>query len=315
MVDPMDDIAKQARQGSVSAIIQVLNQKLADSGVRTRAILSDGVLQLLCEAAQPNQLEQTTLVPSIRQTLESLQPRNIRKVTINSRIVREQQLLWLEEINRDPDHQLLWSEQIALKKPNPFRRLVEDWQIGRSEAAKAISPTLSPRFNREKQLFRRGIIGGTGLSLLLLLVGWRMYEWLGDRSQTVTQPRTQPSVTQGAENRSIENTTLTASESVTATIAASPSVTPAPSVDPFVQAVRIAEQAVSDGQVAQSSADWLDLASRWQRASDLMTQISPDDNRYPTAQDRIELYRQNSEAALQEAQKRRSAGASPTAVN
>ena len=53
MVNSVNDIAKQARRGSVSAIIQILNEKLADSGVRTRAIFEDGILQLLCEAPTP----------------------------------------------------------------------------------------------------------------------------------------------------------------------------------------------------------------------------------------------------------------------
>ncbi|HEY9656945.1 MAG TPA: hypothetical protein V6C65_00670, partial [Allocoleopsis sp.] len=61
----MDDIARQARQGSVSAIIQILNEKLADSGVRTRAMFAQGVLQLLCEAQRPDQLEQPTLVSQV----------------------------------------------------------------------------------------------------------------------------------------------------------------------------------------------------------------------------------------------------------
>jgi hypothetical protein len=53
MRDPMDDIAQQARQGSVAAIIQTLNEQLVDVGIRTRAVLADGILQLLCEAAIP----------------------------------------------------------------------------------------------------------------------------------------------------------------------------------------------------------------------------------------------------------------------
>ncbi|MBE9179792.1 hypothetical protein IQ268_14575, partial [Oculatella sp. LEGE 06141] len=194
MVDPIDDIAHQARQGSVSAIIQILNQKLADSGVRTRAILSDGILQLLCEAPRPEQLEQPTLVPQIRQILESIQPRNIHRVSINSRIVREQQLLWLDEINRDPDSQLLWSEQVTLKKSNPFKRFSEDWQFGRSQAAKAIMPKVgSGKSTREKRQFRRGIIGGTGISLLVLLAGWGLYEWLEERPEQQTQATPTPS--------------------------------------------------------------------------------------------------------------------------
>lgn len=100
MVDPIDDIVRQARQGSVSAIIQVLNEKLAGCGIRTRAMFDQGVLQLLCEAADPDQLERSIVVPQVQQILQSLQPRNVRRVNLNSRIVREQQLLWLEEIGR-----------------------------------------------------------------------------------------------------------------------------------------------------------------------------------------------------------------------
>jgi hypothetical protein len=50
MADRINDIIWQARQGSVAAIIQVLNESLVLSGVRTRAVFADGVLQLLCEA-------------------------------------------------------------------------------------------------------------------------------------------------------------------------------------------------------------------------------------------------------------------------
>src|SRR3712207_5753258 len=125
MHDPMDDIARQARQGSVAAIIQTLNERLADAGVRTRAVFADGVLQLLCEAALPEQLEQSVTVAQIKQILEEISPNNIRRVKINSRIVREQQLLWLEEIMRDPDNQLLWSEEIVLAKPNFFKQLLD----------------------------------------------------------------------------------------------------------------------------------------------------------------------------------------------
>lgn len=89
-----------------------------------------------------------------------------------------------------------------------------------------------------------------------------------------------------------------------------PALTPAPSppaptpeVDPFVQAVRLAEQAAEDGKAADTRAEWLALASHWQRASDLMATVPPEDPRYPTAQDRVQAYQANSEAALGEAQK------------
>jgi hypothetical protein len=282
MVNSIDDVARQARQGSVSAIIQVLNEQLADSGVRTRAILSDGVLQLLCEAAKPEQLEQVTLVDRIRQILESIQPRYIRRININSRIVREQQVLWLEEINRDPKHQLLWSQEITLTQSNVFKRLLEDLLDEQQTSARALRKAV--RESKEHRQFWRGIIGGVSFSLLLLIAGWIASDRFGVRFW--------PSIQAG-----------------TTTSALKPSLTSPPSAsaapDPFVQAVRLAERAVQDGQQAKTRADWLDLASRWQRAADLMSQVLPTDERYQTARDRLQLYGNYSKAAQVKAEQQR----------
>lgn len=279
MVDSIDDIARQARQGSVSAIIQILNEKLADSGVRTRAIFDQGVLQLLCEAPTLDQLDQPVLVERVRTILESIQPRHIRRVKINSRIVREQQLLWLEEINRDPERQILWSEDITLNRANPMKRLVEDWQSDRTKPTQSLPKTVRPSRN-SGQFWRGMVVGGGSLGLLLLLLGWAVSDWLGLRPQMQHLQAVAPPVATPV----------------------SPS-SPPPSTDPFVQAVRLAEQAVADGKAASTSADWLDLASRWQRASDLMAQVPANDSRYKTAQDRIQLYAQNSKASLEQATK------------
>lgn len=281
MVDPIDDIARQARQGSVSAIIQTLNDKLADSGVRTRAMFDQGVLQLLCEAPTPEQLEQPVLVPQVKQILEALQPRNVRRVNINSRIVREQQLLWLEEIKRDPTNQLLWSEEITLDRSTFFQRLLQDRQDNRSEFSRTNLPKASPRLLREKKVFWRGLLGGASLSVFLLLLGWALYSWLN------------PRLSQGQSNQAA---------APTANSSPAPAAPAQPTVDPFAEAVRLAEQTVSAGQAAQTSAEWLEVASRWQRASDLMAQIDAQDARYAVAQDRVQLYRKNSEAALEQAQ-------------
>jgi hypothetical protein len=279
MRDPMDDIAQQARQGSVAAIIQTLNEQLADVGVRTRAVFAGGMLQLLCEAAIPEQLEQSVLVGKIRQILEEIAPRNIRRVKINSRIVREQQLLWLEEIMRDPENQLLWSEQIVLAKPNLFKQLLESRKNHQTTSRKKPTwPKGSSRYLREKNRYWRGIYSGVGLSLLLLFVGlfvgWLLNELLAPK------PRPNP----------IPKSSLTA--------AASP--------DPFAQAVRIADQASVAGQTVKTSAQWLDVAAKWQRASDLMGSVKSNDRRYKTAQGRMKLYRQNSETAQKQAAQRRS---------
>ena len=267
----VNDIQGQARQGSVAAIIQVLNEKLTDDGIRTRAVIADGMLQLLCEAATPDQLPQTEVVERVRTILEDLAPRNIRRVNINSRIVREQQLLWYEEITRDPEEHLLWSEVITLKQPHYLKRL---WQDVRQPRRRYPTPQSGPvrRQPGQRQMFWRGLMGGASLCLFLLLVGWAMKNRFGITLSFNPQP--------------------------TATEVGEEAPAPPPQQDPFVQAVRLAEAAVTDGQSAETAAAWLDLAARWQRAADLMAEVQPDDPRYPTAQDRVELYRQNSEQAL-----------------
>jgi hypothetical protein len=270
MYDPMDDIARQAHEGSVAAIIQTLNEQLADAGVRTRAVFEDGVLQLLCEAASKEQLEQSVLVPQVRRILEDVAPRNIRRVKINSRIVREQQLLWLEEISRDPENQVLWSEEIILAKPNLFKRLAEGAKNRQTVARKKPTlPNVSSRNVRHKSPFRRGIISGVSLSLLIILLGWLLYHWLGPK---------------------LNDQISTQAQSVSS--AAS---------DPFVQAVRLAEQASTAGRTVKTRAQWLDLAAKWEQAADLMSQVKPNDGRYKTAQGRMKLYRKNSELAQKQA--------------
>jgi len=291
MIQSIDNIARQARQGSIAAIIQILNDKLADSGVRTRAMLDGGVLQLLCEAASPDQLEQTPLVERIRYLLESIGPHNIHRVNINSRIAREQQLLWLEEIQRDPEQQLLWSQEVRLKRPNPLKRWWEDRQLARFDAAMTPLPRSESKSQKASRHFWRGmIVGGSSLGLLLLLVGWAVSDWLGVRPDAL--------FSQSANEVPAEPEPQT---SPVAT-APSPAATAPTPADPFVEAVRIAERAAADGQTATSPAEWLDLASRWQKAADLMAQVSADDGRYATAQNRIQLYGDNSQAAQEKAE-------------
>lgn len=274
MPPTIDDIDLQARQGSVAAIIQLLNEHFADEGIRTRAIQDNGILQLLVEAPTADALPQETVVDEVRQVLESISPRGINRVNINSRIVQEQQLLWLDDIKRDPEKSLLWSEPITLKRPNPVARL---WREVR--APRQRNPFLDDVYKKKpvssRSAFWRGLIGGASLALLVLLVGWATKDWLG------------------LELRSLGN-------------APAPPADPAPPAgqDPFVLAVRIAQQSVEDGKLATTAADWLDLAVRWQRASDLMAEVPPEDERYAIAQDRVKSYAANKAMALGEAEKR-----------
>ncbi|MFW6358459.1 MAG: hypothetical protein ACOC0N_04495 [Chroococcales cyanobacterium] len=281
MVNSRDDIAQQARQGSVAAIIQVLNEKLAQMGVRTRAVRSEGILQLLCEASTEQQLEQSQLVSRIQEILEAIAPRNIRQVNINSRIAREQQLLWLEEINRDPESQLLWSEKITLKKPNILQRL----KPKSSQRPTVLGATASNSKVKLSSLRRnrgghwRGIVGGVSVSLLIFWLGWLF----SDRLQPILQEIVRP----------------------TPEKLPSPDAVASPNSDSFSEAVRLAQEAWQKGEQATTAAEWLELAAKWERAADLMNAVGANHPRYDTAQDRVVLYRFYSQQSQENAEKLR----------
>ncbi len=295
-MNPANDIRKQAHQGSVTAIIQVLNQDLADLGVRTRAVFDGGVLQLLCEADTPSQLSPDTLPDRVKVILESLAPRGVRRVNVNSRIVREQQLLWLDEINRDPD-KLLWSKEVTLTRPNFLTTILEDLQESLTPTPEAIGG-LSPRQAREKRQFWRGILGGIGVTIVLLGGGLVIYQLLKGNSNTAstntagnsnlsTPGKSDPPP--AAQTEAPQKPTGTSS---TPTTAAS---------DSFATAVRLAEEAAAAGTKAQGAEDWKSIAEKWGKASELMGQVPPGDKNYTKAQDRTTRYKNNQASALTKA--------------
>jgi len=289
MTNPIDDIARQAREGSVASIIQILNDELAQIGVRARAVFADGVLQLLCEAATPQLLEESSLVDRVREILERISPHNIRRVNINSRLVREHQLLWLEEISRDPDNQLLWSQEIKLRKPNLFKRLATAHHERQALSGKRALPRMAiPRSMQQPRQFQRGIVGVISLTVLLLAAAAAIHKGLNSQVPNSTQATTQAVAT--APSSEAKPALKISKETVNS------------AVDSFAQAVRVAEQAATEGKTAQSREDWLVVAAKWQQASDLMAAVSSKHPRYTTAQNRTALYRQNSDKAQQEAQ-------------
>lgn len=273
IVNAVNDIYKQAHQGSVAAIIQVLNDKLSDSGVRTRAIFANGILQILCEATTSDQLDQATLTDRIRKILESISPRNIRRVNINSRIVREQQLLWFEEINRDPNGQLLWSQEIALRRSNFVKGVIEDLRETFSDRDD-IPKTLSPQAVREKRQFTKGILGGVFISAAVLAAGWGVYAWnqgelfAGEQTQNqaVAQPQWKQTIKQDG--------------------------------DSFATAVRVAERAAKSSGAAKTPAQWQEVADMWGMASRLMSEVPNSHPRADVAKNRTASYRKNQEIAL-----------------
>lgn len=296
MVDRIQEIAQQARQGSMAALIQYLNERLSPVGVRTRAVFAEGVLQLLCEAATVEQLEQEQLVERIQAILEELSPRNLRRINLHARLAREQQLLWLEEISRDPENQLLWSEEITIVPPSFLKQLRQQMQteekapIRKKEIAADLARSHALGKKRPKSYWH-GMMGGIIFSVFALGGALAWYIWYN-----------RTDVAQENNNTNVE-AILPVSPSVS--VQAEPPVTaassPAPAVDDFIAAVRLAESAALLGQEATGSAEWLKLAAQWQEAADLMAQIPPDDPRYPTAQERVQQYRQNSEIAQQQA--------------
>lgn len=303
MVNQINDIASQASQGSIAAIIQVLNEKLAHSGVRTRAVFDSGVLQLLCEARTKESLEKSSLVQKIKQILESIAPRNVHRVNINSRIVREQQLLWLEEINRDPENQLLWSEQITLKKPNVLKRIIRDFQENKKESQKLQLP--QPQSSRHliisnkskpKKSFLGGMMNVFGLCLLILSAGWLTYYFLGSRIKNLIETATlkyeSPNESEIKSSKiDINNNQLNTPQAASQNL----------QDDIFYTAVRIANQAVEDRKTANTSDKWLDVAEKWQYASDLMAEVPSTHSRFKEAQSRIQLYKEYSDLAKEKA--------------
>jgi hypothetical protein len=288
MVSSVNDSLKQAYQGSVSAIIQVLNDRLSAQGIRTRAIFESGVLQVLCEAAKPEDLAQEALVGKIRSTLEDISPRNIRRVNINARIIQEQQLLWLDEIKKDPENQLLWSEEILLARPHLMKHFFEGLKINSAE--KAGIPAYAPssptaRKQREKQQFNKGLLGGLLGAGVLGLAGFGIYKLMPLGADEIDQhsPASLPAT--ATKNATAKNKAVMASTS-----------------DDFAAAVRLAGEAAGASQTAKTKAEWSAIAEKWGKASELMAKVPPSDARYEKASDRTTSYRNNQQIALKKAQ-------------
>ncbi|MGD1809752.1 hypothetical protein ACP6PL_30605 [Dapis sp. BLCC M126] len=288
MTNQTNDIFAQARRGSVAAIIQVLNEQLATLDVRIRAIFSDGVLQVLCEAPQLQQLEKSNIVEEVKQTLEEISPRNIQQVKINSRIIQEQKLLWLEDITKDQENQLLWSQEITLTRPNIFKQIANNWQTNKPKTTKIpLSKTVYSTGMPKQNQFQPDVIGIFFLSLLMLTLGIQVNRWFN---------------LSGIDKITASENTV--SQSPSPTNKKSAENTEAKSKAAFTQAVRLAQKAVADGKVAQSQEEWLAIAKTWQQAAELMASVAPSYLQYDVAVNRAKLYQKNSEIAKKEAEKR-----------
>lgn len=273
MVDGIDNLTRQAHQGNVVAIVKLLNEHLSEKEVRVRGIFVNGILQLLCEATDIAALEQLSLLENIQNLLEKLTPYHIHQVNVYSRIRQEGQLLWLEEITRDLDNTVLWSQSFSLTPPTFWNQIQEDW-----------SDLMVDSPQRPLLFWKWGWIAVV-IFFLMGFLGWRFYQnFLSPSPQPVALPPSPPPVP-----------------------SPSSSFTPSPSSlssqDAFVKAVRLAQEAVKAGQTASNREDWLKISQQWLEASQLMEKVTSDYPRYDIAQDRASLYYQNSQNAQQEADK------------
>jgi len=327
MSNPTNETFGQARQGSVAAIIQILNENLVEIGIRVRAVVADGMLQILCEANSIEKLEKQPVISRVRQVLENISPQRISKVKINSRLVKEGELLWLEEINRDPENALLWSEIITLKKPFFVRRWIRDRNL--KPAGPLLRDISEPDPKQGK--FPGKLIGSLAVLLVLLAAGWLFRSDIARKTAQIAAstrqaPPTAPAdgVSSNGEAAANADRAGSGNSSEAGDRAANttpqnppqsePTVTPPQTdsteqravssgvaEDAFAEAVRIANTAAADGQNADTVAEWLDLATRWQKASDLMAQIPSTNDQYALAQDRVASYADNSQMALDQA--------------
>ncbi|MGA1409227.1 MAG: hypothetical protein ACO37W_05750 [Prochlorotrichaceae cyanobacterium] len=287
------NIIAQAKAGSIAAIIQLLNESLAHLRVRTRAVLEKRSLLLLCEADNEEALEPKVIIPHVRQVLEAIAPNKIRRIHFFSRLTREQQLLWTTEIAHSTE--VLWSEEITLKRPSLLQQIQERFK----SKGQSVNPTVRdlPRRLTSPSHARPvwpviSVLGVLGVLFLgTVTIAARRF-WFVTASSPV--PTLAPVPAQDVPP-------IDPATSSTPNPTDSAATPEASDEDPFVVAVRLAEQAALDGKNATTRTEWLDLAFRWQQASDLMAEVAVEDDRYKTAQDRVVAYRKNSEAALAQA--------------
>jgi hypothetical protein len=284
-----NDSLRQAYQGSVSAIIQILNDRLAGTGIRTRAIFEGRVLQLLCEATKPEQLMQDTIVPQIKATLEDISPRNIRRVNINARIIQEQQLLWLDEIKKGGgDNPVLWSQELVLSRPNLMNHFFAGLKKDGPEMPAYAQDTPSGRKARSAtSVSPKVVAGGVGGVCVLALAGFGGWKLL--------QPAPVADITAQLPPKS---QTLKPNPTK-APVAGAPT---SPAADDFGAAVRLANSANEQTKAAKTPAEWRTIGQTWGQASDLMSKVQPNSANYTIAQDRTVKYRSNQAIALKKAQ-------------
>ena len=237
--------------------------------VRTRAIFEGGCLQLLCESVDRDALTRETLLDRVRALLEDIDPAKIRRARVNARLAREQQLLWLDDIRRQPK-QLLWSESLRLRPSGGLRRW---WKsiARRDRRTKPIVARSTPLSSRSSGL-GRGIAIGLAIAVL---AGLAYRQWGAGLApggpaaqqtpgssdlQNSPDPLDSPDSPNSSGPASFYEPPAADSESnSSAAPQAEPEAAPEVSPDPFAAAVVLATQAANDGQTATTASEWLEI--------------------------------------------------------
>ena len=121
-------LTKQAYQGNITAIRQLLNDQLQETGVQTKVTLGvNGTLEIVCEADHPENLDKDRVVTCIQHNLDQLAPKPFREVHIQSCLTKEEQSLWISSLSGIARQNLLWSVDLDIQPLPWLQRTLRAW--------------------------------------------------------------------------------------------------------------------------------------------------------------------------------------------
>jgi hypothetical protein len=287
-------------------------------------VLNQSILHVLCEGQQLDQVEQAQVVLRVKETLEVIAPTNFKKAHIYGRLAKEEQVLWFEAIQSNPDREVLWSERVKLKQPNLLKRWQnkDDTPVKLTRDVDLIGSFSNKEKAREKSQFEALMnrdqsplkpwlpyiaiaVGLIGLLAMAILKGWGPF--VGTIESPLSEsPSSDPMAGEPPAANPPDSTSSALSppavpENSTTT---TPPVSPDPAVpDNFYQAVSIANQMTGAGLEAKTPEQWVKVSAGWQQAADLMALVPPDHPRFLEAQQKVKEYQQNQKITLAQAKK------------
>ncbi|MEO1185278.1 MAG: hypothetical protein AAFX46_11505, partial [Cyanobacteria bacterium J06636_27] len=195
------------------------------------------------------------------------------------------------------------------KKANPLKRIIRDFQENKKESQKLQLPQpqssrhlLISNKTKPRKSFLGGMMNALGLCVLLLSAGWLTYYFLSGKIKNSIETATLKYEVPNESNiKSSKPADITKNQLKTPVVNNSQATSKNLEDDIFYTAVRIANQAVEDRKTANTSEKWLDVAEKWQYASDLMAEVPSTHSRFKEAQSRIQLYKEYSDLAKEKA--------------